>query len=176
MVLDHRVATILFIIFSSMVLVAGVDIAYSQSLETYENSLFGFKFQHPSQWTPKIVEGSNGVSFDLNPESCANRTDVFVQAFPIYGSFHDYFRQYISEQTGIDYSILRTNEIVVSSFPATMAMWDTKDDTTTLTKALSVFVIRDGTLYRIHYEISPELFDDYLPQVNDIIKSYQITG
>jgi hypothetical protein len=57
-----------------------------------------------------------------------------------------------------------------------MAIWDTKDDTITLTKALSVFVARDGTLYRIHYEIGPEVFNDYLPQVNNIIKSFVITG
>lgn len=174
--LDQEVATILFITFSLAVLVAFVEVAYGQSLQTYDNSLTGFKFQYPSEWIPKILEGSNGLSFDLNPESSTNRTDVFVVAFPIYGSFHDYFRQYISEQTGIDYSTLRTNEIVVSSFPATMAMWDTKDDTTTLAKALSVFVIRDGTLYRIHYEIGPELFDKYLPQVNNIVKSFEITG
>jgi hypothetical protein len=157
------------------VLVIGVEIASGQSLETYENSLSGFKFQYPSQWTPTMLEGSNGVSFDLNPESSANRTDVFVVALPIYGSFHNHFRQYISEQTEIDYSTLRTNEIIVSSFPATMAIWDTKDDTITLTKALSVFVVRDGTLYPIHYEIGPEVFHDYLP-VNNMIKSFQITG
>ena len=159
-----------------MMLVIGVEIASGQSLETYENSQSGFKFQYPSQWTPTMLERSNGLSFDLNPESSANRTDVVVKAFPIYGSFHDYFRQYISDRAGIDYSTLRTNETVVSGFPASMAIWDTKDDTITLTKALSVFVARDETLYRIHYEIGPEVFDYYLPQVNNIIKSFVITG
>jgi hypothetical protein len=174
-VLDHKVTTILFIILSFIVLVIGVEIGSGQSLETYENSQPMFKFQYSSRWIPTILERSNGVSFDLNPESSSNRTDIFVKVFPIYGSFHDYFRQYISERVGIDYSTLRTNETIVGGFPATMAIWDTKDDTITLTKALSVFVARDGTLYRIHYEIGPEVLNDYLPQVNNIIKSFVIT-
>ena len=159
-------------------LASSFEVASGQSFETYENSISGFKFQYVSDWYPKMSERSDGVSFILNElkqsEDSVNNNGVFVEAVPIYGSFHDYFRQYISEQRNIDYSTLRTNEIIVSGFPATMAMWDTKDDTTTLTKALSVFVSRDGTLYRIHYEIGPEGFDDYLPQVNNIVKSFQI--
>ena len=159
-----------------MVLVAGVDIAYSQSLETYENSLSGFKFQYPTEWKPVIVEGSNGVSFDLYPESGENRTDVFVVAIPMHNSLHQYFREYMGEQSGIDYSTLRTNEFIVSNFPGIMATWNIVDDTGTLAKALSVFAIRDRTLYRIHYEIPPEFYDKFFPQVQNLIKSFQITG
>jgi hypothetical protein len=145
-------------------------------LETYQNSQSGFKFQYPSEWAPTILERSKAVSFDLNPESIANRTDVVVEAFPINGSFHDYFRQYISERAGIDYSTLGTSETIVGDFPATMAIWDTKDGTIALTKALSVFVPRDGNLYRIHYEIPSEFYDKFLPQVQNLIKSFQVTG
>ena len=77
--LDHKVPSILLIIFSFTVLVVSVEIVFGQSHETYENSLSGFKFQYPSEWTLRMLEGNNTVSFDLNPESSANRTDVLVE-------------------------------------------------------------------------------------------------
>lgn len=163
-----------------IVLFAGLEIAHGQSVEIYENSTLGFKFQYPTEWKGILLNGSNGVSFDLrslNPSGVAvNRLDVFVVDLLEDKSLYLYLREYLPGQTGVDYSTLKTNEIIISDFPATRATWDTQYDRNHLGKALTVFAIKDRTVYQTHYETGPEVFFKYLPQVNNIINTFEITG
>ena len=137
-----------------------------------------FKFQYPSQWKGNLFEVSDGVYFDINPVSQkdvgVNRTGLSVAVLPMHQSAHEWFREYLYENKGTDYSTLRTSETKLSDFPATMATWDIKNDNIVQAKALSVFAVIDKTVYHIHYEVSPDLILLFFAQVYKITNTFQI--
>lgn len=156
-----------------------LKLAYAQSLETYENPLFGFKFQYPSEWIPILFEGNTGVSFDLhivNPSKIA--VNKVVVDLPENKTMKQYLREYTPQQTGLDMVTLKLNQTTLSGLPATTESWDVKWDWSKdyWGKALTTFGIKDNTVYQIHYETGPEVFYTYLPQVKNVISSFEITG
>ena len=154
--------------------------ALNQSL-TYEDPSLGFKFQYPALWKQileKDMEGT-GVAFSPLPTS---PTEHFADLL-IYTTDHQenitlkqYLREFILEQLCcVDNQSLKYNETKLSGIPSMNASWNlTKDNNQVYGKALLNFAIKDGIAYVIHYDANLETFARWLPEVKNIINSFQI--
>jgi hypothetical protein len=149
----------------SLLGLVGMNVAHGETTETYQNDTLGFKFQYPSEWKESLFSDGKGVLFDFhsiaqsNPGT--NKVMASVMNLPRGTTTFQYFKQYIQEQKGLDYSTLRINEIMLSSFPATNATWDIKEDNNQYKKALTAFTVAQDRLYQIYYETDSEIFDKY---------------
>lgn len=154
--------------------------ALNQSL-TYEDPSLGFKFQYPALWKQileKDMEGA-GVAFSPLPTS---PTEHFADLL-IYTTDHQenitlkqYLREFILEQLCcVDNQSLKYNENKISGIPTINASWNlTKENNQVYGKALLNFAIKDGIAYVIHYDANLETFARWLPEVKNIINSFQI--
>lgn len=154
--------------------------ALNQSL-TYEDPSLGFKFQYPAEWKQileKDMEGT-GVAFSPLPTS---PTEQFADLL-IYTIDHQenitlkqYFEEFILEQLCcVDNQSLKYNETRLSGIPSINASWNlTKENNQVYGKALLNFAIKDGIAYVIHYDANLETFARLLPEVENIINSFQI--
>ncbi len=56
---------ILVVGLTAAMVLSSLKLAYGEPLKTYENPLFGFKFQYPTEWTKLVGTGSGGLTFEL---------------------------------------------------------------------------------------------------------------
>jgi hypothetical protein len=155
---------------------------YSQTDKLYTNPLFGFKFQYPSEWTEILSEGNRGVLFSLHELVYStfeeNRLSVFITELPENKTLKQYLMEYTSERPGINYESLKFNETKLSGLPAINATYDmtlnSANKEVLVSKAFTVFTVKDKAVYQIYYETSPELFNKWTSQLNNIISSFRI--
>ena len=154
---------------------------YSQTDKVYTNPLLGFKFQYPSEWTEILSEGNRGVIFSLHELVYStfeeNRLSVFITDLPENKTLKQYLMEYTSELPGINYESLKFNETKLSGLPAINATYDMTlsiNKEVLVSKAFTVFTVKDNKVYQIYYETSPELFNKWTSQLNNIIGSFRI--
>lgn len=174
----------LFVTFSLALFGLAVSCSFSFAQNhslTYEDPSLGFTFQYPAVWKQileKDMEGT-GVAFSPLP---ASATEHFADLL-IYTTDHQenktrqqYLREFILEQLCcIDNQSLKYNETKLSGIPSINASWNlTNENNEVYGKALLNFVIKDGIAYIIHYDANLVTFDRWLPEVENIINSFQI--
>jgi hypothetical protein len=157
-----------------------MSFAYAQSLEKYDDVLLGFKFQYPNEWKRLLEKNyeDNGVVFNLSPlignnNILNNNVYVWADDFPISNNKtqKQYVREYLLKVfPGIDRETMKLNETELSGIPAMNVTYSDIERNT-----MMYFVYKDNTAYVIKYEAQPTLFDKWLPQVNALIRSFQIT-
>jgi hypothetical protein len=156
-------------------------IASNESL-TYDDPLLGFRFQYPQNWKNIIDENiaGTGVAFSLfhlveseYPHDISG-LHLYIKNVPENKTLKQHMMELISKY--IDHQSLKYNEIKLSGIPAINASWTLSDKNVILQKSLLNFAIKDNVAYIIDYDAGPEVFGKWLPQVNNIIKSFQITG
>jgi PsbP-like protein len=153
----------------------------SNQLATYEDPLLGFKFQYPPEWQQLLDKNieDTGVAFNIfklvkgdEIPSLGIRTDNL----PENQTLKQYLREFISKEfCCVDHQSLKTNEIKLGDIPAMNASWNLSEGGKVFGREMLVFGIKDNIAYLIHYKTSSDLFEKWLPQVKNIIKSLQIT-
>lgn len=149
----------------------------------YEDPSLGFKFQYPVEWKQFLEKDrvGTGVAFSPLPTS---PTEHFADLL-IYKSenqqnktLKEYMHEFILEQLCcIDNQSLKYNDAQLSGVPSINASWDlTKKNNDVYGKALLNFAIKDGIAYVIHYDANLETFARWLPEVKNIINSFQLIG
>jgi hypothetical protein len=164
-------------------LLSSLNDVYSQTDREYNNPLFGFKFQYPSEWG-EPSQGSGGVSFIFDKPGDGNfafdKLSIFIVELPAAENktLKQYIREYTSHQTGVDYSTMKINETKLSGIPAITATYETSPSISRnpiWEKVQTSFAIKDHTVYQIYYGTGPEIFDRYIANVNKVTNSFEIT-
>jgi hypothetical protein len=151
-----------------------------QTSKSYDNPLLGFKFQYPTEFG-EPSQGNGGVSFIFDKPNDGNfafdKLSVFIVDLNDNMTLKQYIREYTKVKAGVDYATLKINETKLSGLPAITATYDISPSMSKVfEKVQTTFAIKDNTVYQIYYGTAPEIFDERLAQVNNVIKSFQITG
>ena len=153
-----------------------------QMSKSYDNPLLGFKFQYPSEFG-EPSQGNGGVSFIFDKPDDGNfafdKLSIFIVDLKDNITLKQYIREYTSQQTSVDYSTLKINETELSGVPAITATYvrsPSVSKSPIWEKVQTTYAIKDNKVYQIYYGTGLEVFDKWLPQVNNVIKSFQITG
>jgi serine/threonine-protein kinase len=147
---------------------------------TYENPTYNIKMQYPSYLT-KQEESSGDVVFFLSPQNTT--TDAFPANLNIL--VQNISSQPMSLDEFTNQSIIQIGEMVPDyaisdSRKATLAKEDAYLLSYTGTQGLlklkwmSVYTIKNDTLYLITYTAGADKFLNYLPTVNKMLDSFEI--
>ena len=173
------VFTVLFIFFC-LLIPSSFSFAQNQSL-VYENSSLGFKFQYPVEWEQLLEEDrvGTGVAFSPLPISPSERFAdllIYTSENQQNKTLKGYLDEFILEQLCcIDNQSLKYNDAQLSGIPSINASWDlTKKNNEVYGKALLNLTIKDGFVYVIHYDANLVTFARWLPDVKNVINSFQL--
>lgn len=146
-------------------------------LLTYENPLFGFQFQYPSDW-PQIEEVSNGVAFTFKEENAlaGNAISVVVTDISESDTLQKYLRDYLAQTPGVDYSSLQMNktEITPEKLPAVRAEFNAGAGPISFGKSIVYITVKDNTEYIILYNFGDSVFQKHLAGFQKMIDSFGI--
>ncbi len=186
-----------------VVLNIGVSYAVSNPSLTYQDQSHGFKFDYPAHWDQYLANDTKGagVAIDLSnftsitPSGVAVYTDNFqanreklLQSEPEEGeeegapenmTLKKYMQDFIySEYCCVDYKSIKFNVSKLGGIPSMNVSWNHVDDNkTVIGKNWMNFALKDGVAYVIYYHTpTQESFDKFLPDVKEIISSFQVTG
>jgi hypothetical protein len=151
---------------------------------TYENSTYGIKIQYPSNWDKQ----QNGTKQDTE-------TDI-VTFFPHAGNSNaslDVIIDDISDEKGIPLTQYATDSLsdlkqslknfkligsttnnILSGLPAYKSIY-TYSGENTIFKDIEIGTIKANKVYILTYEAGVNEYDRYLPTINELINSFQIT-
>jgi eukaryotic-like serine/threonine-protein kinase len=152
---------------------------------TYENSTYGIKIQYPSDWIYKEGENtstSNTTTSSSNPiQSIVNfiptpstSINIGVQDFKLHGITADLLANFLIANKaqflpGAD--IIQSNSTILAGNPAHKFVFVKGE-----AKAMMVFTIKGDKAYYIFYGArSPVQYSTYLPTVQKMIDSFEIT-
>lgn len=157
----------------------------SANFLTYENSTYGIKIQYPSSWS----EEQNGTKQDT-------ATDIIAFSPPTSNSnvSLDVTMDDISDEKGISLTQYATNGLsdlkqslknfksvafttagnVLSGLPAYKSVY-TFADGNTISKDLEIGTIKGDKAYYLIYDAGINEYDKYLPIIQQMINSFQIT-
>jgi len=155
----------------------------------YENSTYGIKFEFPSDW--KKIETLSGrvsnIEFISPPK---NASDIFPATISIVveknlGNITT-LDQYTKTSDGLLNQMLGSFNTTIESRPSSMGsiaglpanerILDIKQPTVGLDlKSIQVFTIQNNKAYIITYTVEPAEFLDYLPVLQRMVNSFQIT-
>jgi eukaryotic-like serine/threonine-protein kinase len=171
-------------VLASMKLTALAQQRTATNLLTYQNSTFGIKIQYPSGWDKQ----ENGTKQDTE-------TDVVIFYPPASNSNAslDLSMDDISDEKGISVaqyandglgdlkhslqnfkSIGLTTNNILAGLPAYKSLYTYVDGKTTF-KDMEIGAIKGDKAYILTYEGGADEFDKYLPTLQQMINSFQIT-
>jgi serine/threonine-protein kinase len=154
------------------------------NLSTYQNSTYGVNLQYPSNWdkeengTKQDTEtdvvtfyppaSNSNASLDLSIDDISDEKGISVAQYANDGLSD--LKQSLQNFKSIG---LTTNNIV-AGLPAYKSLYTYVDGKTTF-KDMEIGVIKGDKVYILTYEGGIDEFDKYLPTVQQMINSFQIT-
>ena len=188
--------TILLSLLLLIVVVSGVTVLASiklttlaqhtttTNLLTYQNSTFGIKIQYPSSWdkeengTQQDTEtdivtfyppaSDSNASLDVSVDDISDEKGVSLAQYA-----HDGLSDLKDSLQNFKSIGLTTNNIL-AGLPAYKSLYTYVDGKTTF-KDMEMGAIKGDKAYIITYEGGTDEFDRYLPTVQQMINSFQIT-
>jgi serine/threonine-protein kinase len=149
---------------------------------TYENSTNDIKLQYPSSWY-KIVNASAPVVVAFIPRVNNSNATVNVMTDDISDEKGIPLAQYASEKFSDlkhefqDFKLLgSTTNNTLAELPAYKSIYSYTGDNNTKVQGMEIGAIKGDKVYIITYEAGPNEYDKYLPRVQQLIKSFQITS
>jgi hypothetical protein len=159
---------------------SGFSFTQNQSL-VFEDASLGFRFQYPMEWKQFLEKDrvGTGVAFSPLPTSDSeNFADLLIYTSENQQNktLKEFMNEFILEQLCcIDNQSLKHNDAQLSGIPSINASWDlSKKNNDVYGMALLNFAIKDGIAYVIHYDANLETFVRWLPEVKNIINSFQL--
>lgn len=152
---------------------------------TYKNSTYGIKIQYPSSWD----EEQNGTKQDTEtdiitfyPPAVNSNASLDVTMDDISDEKGVSLSQYASDDIGDlkqslkDFKLISSDikNIILSGLPAYKSIY-TYSDESTIFKDMEIGTIKGDKAYILTYEAGANEYDRYLPTVNGLINSFQIT-
>jgi eukaryotic-like serine/threonine-protein kinase len=155
------------------------------NLLTYQNSTFGIKLQYPSNWEKQ----ENGTRQDTQTDIVTflspvinSRANLDVSIDDISGekgiSLTQYANQNIADlnQSLPDAKFIasNTNNVVIAGLPAYRMVYTSADGSTIL-KTMEIGAMKGDKVYILTYEAAMQEYAKYLPVIQRMIDSFQIT-
>jgi hypothetical protein len=155
------------------------------NLLTYQNSTFGIKIQYPSNWEKQ----ENGTRQDTQTDIVTflspvinSRANLDVSIDDISGekgiSLTQYANQNIADlnQSLPDAKLIasNTNNVVIAGLPAYRMVYTSADGNTIL-KTMEIGAMKGDKVYILTYEAAMQEYAKYLPVIQRMIDSFQIT-
>jgi hypothetical protein len=155
------------------------------NLLTYQNSTFGIKLQYPSNWEKQ----ENGTRQDTQTDIVTflspvinSRANLDVSIDDISGekgiSLTQYANQNIADlnQSLPDAKFIasNTNNVVIAGLPAYRMVYTSADGNTIL-KTMEIGAMKGDKVYILTYEAAMQEYAKYLPVIQRMIDSFQIT-
>lgn len=176
----NLVVFIVSLLFFGLSNLFGFSFVQNQSL-VYQDASLGFKFQYPVEWKQFLEKDrvGSGVAFSPLPtRPSENFADLLIYTSENHQNktLKEFMNEIIREQLCcIDNQSLKYNDTHLSGIPSINASWDlTKKNNDVYGKALLNLAIKDGNAYVIHYDANLETFARWLPEVKNIINSFQL--
>ena len=147
----------------------------------YENSTNDIKFQYPSGWIKDLnVSSPDVVTFFPSETSNASLT---VSVDDVSDEEGISLAQYASESNdGLkhltkDFKLVgSTTNNTLAGLPAYKSIYSYAGDNNTKIQGIQIGAIKGDKVYTFSYEAGPNEYDKYLPIVQQLIKSFQITS
>jgi hypothetical protein len=137
----------------------------------YENTDEGIGIKYPSDWT--VVEEENSAEVFVVQFHSPEKTPL--SELPVVNA--SVFKYPSTTRTlENDIKIFRILEIGITRLdnsPAYSSIYYDYSQNNDTQKILAVFTERDSYIYGINFSINPSKYDDYVPFINEIIKSFQ---
>jgi eukaryotic-like serine/threonine-protein kinase len=172
------------IVLASIKLTALAQQTTATNLLTYQNSTFGTKIQYPSSWdkqengTKQDTESdivtfyppasNSNASLDLSMDDISDEKGISVAQYANdgLGDLKDSLQNFKS--------IGLTTNNNLAGLPAYKSLYTYVDGKTTF-KDMEIGAIKGDKAYILTYEGGADEFDKYLPTVQQMINSFQIT-
>lgn len=152
----------------------------NQSL-TYEDASLGFRFKYPAQWNQILEKDRVGTGVAFSPLPTSPTEDfadllIYTSDNQQNKSLQEFLHEFILEQMCcIGDQSLKYNASKLCNIPSINATWNlTNQNNEVYGKALLNLAIKNGIAYVIHYDANIVTFARWLPEVKNIINSFQI--
>ena len=150
---------------------------------TYENSTLGIKIQYPSNWTKQTAR--NGIAFVVlsmgennSQQFLAKLNMTRIMGFPpnvplkaMADRVVDGYRHFLRNFKIESYANSRLGDN-----NAIKIVYDYTDSKNTSFKATDTAIIKNDRLYVIQYYVQSPRYQSYLPTLQKMVNSFQITG
>ncbi len=162
------------------------QIAFAQQTNflTYENSSYGIKIQYPSNWEKqengtKLGSETDAVSFlpptinsnaslDISIDDISDEKGITLAQYA-NGSLGDL------KQSLKDFKLISSNtNSVLAGLSAYKSIY-THADENTIFKDLEIGVMKGDKVYILVYEAGLNEYDKYLPTIQQLVNTFQIT-
>lgn len=169
----------------SLLFVLNISYIFALSNQSliYEDALLGIKFKYPAMWKQLLEKDLEGTGVHFSPLP-TYPPEVFADLL-IYTSYHQenktleqYLHEFISGQLCcVENQSLKYNKANLSGIQSINASWNlTRENNEVYGKSLLNFAIKDGVAYVIHYDANLKTYLRWLPEVKEIINSFEIIG
>jgi serine/threonine-protein kinase len=143
---------------------------------SYENSTYGLKLQYPSSWDKEengVVTFSppainSNASLDISIDSISDEKGIALSQYASDGISD--LKQSLKNFKSVG---LATNS-VLAGLPAYRSIY-TYVDQNTIFKDMEIGAIKGDKVYILTYEAGINEYDTYLPIIQELINSFQIT-
>jgi serine/threonine-protein kinase len=152
------------------------------NFSTYENSTYAIRIQYPLDWD-REDDGVNGTETNVvafSPPSSTN-TNLDVSIDDISDQKGISLAQYASDslsdvKSSSNFNLVEssTNNALLAGLPAYRFTYTYTDQNTNF-KDTEIGAIKDNKVYTLRYEAGQNEYDKYLPIVQNMINSFQIT-
>jgi hypothetical protein len=153
------------------------------NFSTYYNSTYGIIFQSPDGWKKVEILSSDYTFIEFTspppPASNAAGAQVVISVEKRLGNvttlqqYGEAVDKFLHLALG-NFSSTKPISTTLSGQPAMIRVFDVKQPTSLVTIA-QVFTVKDGKAYAITYTAPSSRYSSYLPTVQQIINSFQIT-
>jgi hypothetical protein len=158
------------------------------NLLKYENSSYGVSIQYPTNWTyghydfnpydTFVYVVTFEAPFENGSDEYAERVDIGIDVTGQPGNLQEYL-DYVIDSYGVksDFHVYASNiNSSLAGYPAYMLDFRNLDNTTYIKhRTLEIGTIIGDVVYYITYEAQLSKYNDYLPTVQKMIKSFQVT-
>ena len=149
---------------------------------TYENSTNDIKLQYPSGWVKDLnVSSPDVVTF--YPSAVNSNASLTVTVDDISDEKGIPLAQYASDSNDAikhvtkDFKLFgSTTNNTLAGLPAYKSIYSYAGDNNTKVQGMEIGAIKGDKVYIFTYEAGPNEYDKYLPIIQQLIKSFQITG
>ncbi len=152
------------------------------NLLTYENSTNDIKLQYPSSWDKDLnVSSPDVVTF--YPSAVNSNASLTVTVDDISDEKGIPLAQYASDSNDAlkhetkDFKLVgSTTNNTLAGLPAYKSIYSYAGDNNTKVQGVEIGAIKGDKVYIFTYESGPNEYHKYLPIVQQLIKSFQITS
>ena len=150
-------------------------------LSAYQNSSLGFQVNYPQAWLTQNRDDffAEGILFlsplENNADRFQERVSILVENLTEEMSLGEYTKQSVAEIKRL--STPNTSEAQLANLdnnPARQIVYSSEENGTSVQR-MQTWTIKNNRAYIITYTALPESYENYLPRVEEMMKSLELT-